>query len=186
MDAAIAQFVDITSAPNERAAQYLQVADGDVEQAIQLYFENGGADMAAPPPPAPSTRPPPAGSGNPTGPITIGSDDEEQNSSGEVNLGGGAGGEVEDDEAMARRLQNEMYGSAGASGSVGADIDPETGVRAPIGRTAETLAGPTAGWQDDPDEMRAAIAEQIASRNARRQGRSWTFFTKLSEAHPLT
>lgn len=74
---------------------------------------------------------------------------------------------MEDDEAMARRLQEEMYGSGGGR-SGGGDFDEE-GVRAPMARTTETLVGPGGDWNDDENEMRAAIAEQMMARGQRRQ-----------------
>ena len=42
MDAAIAQMVAFTDTTPDRARQYLQVTDGDVEQAVSLFFESGG------------------------------------------------------------------------------------------------------------------------------------------------
>ena len=46
MDETIAQVVTVTGSTPELAAQYVQLADGDAETAISLYFENGGADLA--------------------------------------------------------------------------------------------------------------------------------------------
>ena len=74
---------------------------------------------------------------------------------------------MEDDEAMARRMQEEMYGGGGGGGGAQSDIDPETGVRAPMARTTETLVGPGSGggdWRNDPEEMNAAIFEQMQRR----------------------
>ncbi|EEH44891.2 uncharacterized protein PADG_01180 [Paracoccidioides brasiliensis Pb18] len=68
-DAAVAGFTEITGSTPEVAAHYLQLTDGNLEIAMQLYFENGSADIhqepsvqPAPPYPAPapvlsSTRP---------------------------------------------------------------------------------------------------------------------------------
>jgi hypothetical protein len=61
---------------------------------------------------------------------------------------------IEDDEAMARRLQEEFYGSGGAQ--------PE--VRAPIARQTETLVGPDANWGPGDDNLEAMVAEQLANR----------------------
>lgn len=71
---------------------------------------------------------------------------------------------VDDDEAMARRLQEEFYGAAGRSGGDGAEMVDEHGYRAPIGRTTETLIGPGSFDPTDDDEMRAALMEQMAAR----------------------
>ncbi|EEH40564.1 UBX domain-containing protein [Paracoccidioides lutzii Pb01] len=68
-DAAVAGFTEITGSTPEVASHYLQLTDGNLEIAMQLYFENGSADIhqepsvqPAPPHPAPapalsSTRP---------------------------------------------------------------------------------------------------------------------------------
>ncbi len=71
---------------------------------------------------------------------------------------------VDDDEAIARRLQEEFYGAAGRSGGAGAEMMDEHGYRAPIGRTTETLIGPGSFDPADEDEMRAAVMEQMAAR----------------------
>lgn len=71
---------------------------------------------------------------------------------------------VDDDEAIARRLQEEFYGAAGRSGEVGAEVLDEHGYRAPIGRTTETLVGPGSFDPTDDEEMRAAVMEQMAAR----------------------
>ena len=73
---------------------------------------------------------------------------------------------VEDDEAMARRLQEEFYGAGsgiGGGGRGGEGLD-EHGYRAPIARTTETLVGPGAFDPTSAEEMRAAVAEQMAHR----------------------
>lgn len=70
---------------------------------------------------------------------------------------------VDDDEAMARRLQEELYGAPG-NGRGGAEMVDEHGYRAPIGRTTETLVGPGSFDPTDGDEMRAAVMEQVAAR----------------------
>ena len=159
MDDVLAQFTSITSADPERASQYLRVTDNNLEQAIQLYFESDGVDMGG-------SLNPPAASAVPVStaaaaephppPINLDSDDEEV---GERPPHG-----LDNDEAMARRLQDEMYGSSGPNRET---MDQED-VRAPMGRTTETLLGPGADWREDPDEMRAAIAEQMVARQQRR------------------
>ena len=99
-----------------------------------------------------------------------GDDDDEVQMTGSRSLGAGAGRHsVEDDEAMARRLQEEMYGSGGGGGGgggrLGEELD-ENGVRAPIARTTETLVGPGSDWRGaGSDDMNAAIMEQLSNRN---------------------
>lgn len=157
MDDAISQMVAITNTTPERAQQYLQVTDGDIEQAVSLFFESGGADLG----PAPSTTQSTTritGSGNAQDPISI--DDEQVNDTPRTtNTGPSADPpEFEDDEAMARRLQQEMYGGSGGA---------EEPIRAPIARQTEVLAGPGAsdyygGSVDD------AIQERLQAFQSRR------------------
>ena len=71
---------------------------------------------------------------------------------------------VDDDEAVARRLQEEFYGAAGRTGGGVAETLDEHGYRAPIARTTETLVGQGSFDPTDDDEMRAAVMEQIAAR----------------------
>lgn len=163
-DDAVAQFTAITSCDAERASQYLRVADNDVEQALQLWFESGGVDLGAD---LPQETPQISTSSATSNQMDL-DDDDNTNVEGGAHQAPGGGHSVEDDEAMARRLQDEMYGSAGGETRQDA-IDPETGVRAPMARTAETLADPMPSWQDDPEQMRAAIAEQLLERQRRRQ-----------------
>ena len=158
-DDAVAQFIAVTESTPEKATQYLSVTDNNVEQAVSLFLESGGADLGGslssqPPPP-----PPPNHGASSDQAIPI--DDDEI-------AADAAGPSVEDDEAMARRLQNEAYGSGGAGGDQ-EGVDPQTGVRAPMARTTETLADPMAHWQEDEDDVNAAVLEQIRARQARRQ-----------------
>ncbi len=166
MDEQISQLVSITACTPEIARQYLQLADGDVNQAVQLFFENGGADLAgnvaSAPTPASSSRQ--VGAGNAQDPINLGDEDASDDNDPEITgyrpnrQQAGAG--VEDDEAIARRLQEEMYGSS------------EQPLRAPIARQSDTLLGPGAamgplqgGALDD------AVEERInAFQQRRRQG----------------
>lgn len=161
MDDMIAQFTSITGATPERAQQYLNVSDNNVEQAVTLFFETGGADMGGALPEQQASQPAASGRGyreNADGTVTIDSDDDEVMTTGSRPAQPSAN--YEDDEAMARRLQEEAYGSGGAGGGMDE-------VRAPMARTTETLVGPDADW-GGPDDMRAAIAEQMAARQGRR------------------
>ena len=175
-DDLVAQFSAITSADPQQAAQYLQLTENNLEQAIQLYFEGGPLDIggagSAPPTSADAASSsgqeaarPPAFT-HPQDVVHIDSDDD---MSDDFDIDGAEPAvtgtrtdpqPIEDDEAMARRLQEEMYGSGGAA--VGDDV------RAPIARTTETLVGPDADWASDPDTMRAAVAEQLMARQQRR------------------
>lgn len=202
-DDALANFTAITGTTPERAQQYLGLADGSLEQAIELFFANDGADLTGAGPSLPSTHPlvaaqqsPPSvpSSTQPGRPAAYesnqaASDDDFQDSDDDVQITGSgprteplsrrglrpssrtpatatpptaATDTLDDDEAMARRLQEEFYGSAGG----GEDLD-SNGVRAPIARTTETLVGPGSFDSNDEDDMRAAVMEQMRSRQSR-------------------
>jgi hypothetical protein len=159
----VINFVSITSADPQKAAQYLRLTDNNLEQAIQLYFDSPNLDVGDTP-----ASHPPAGNAasNDRNPIEIPSDDEMS----DFDAGGqfqsdtppAHGASLERDEEMARRLQEEMYGNTGA--------EAETGVRAPITRTTETLVGPGSNWEPSNDEdLDAMIQEQLAAR--RRPGK---------------
>ena len=154
-DESVATFCAITETEPQKAQQYLQLADGNVEQAVELFFSSpdlGGPAAAAPPAPS-----------NAQNPITIDDDDDMEDADARV---AGNGHSVDDDEAMARRLQEEMYGGPGRGATSGVpDHLDEDGVRAPMARTTETLVGPGSDWRDDPTQMNAAVAEQMMARH---------------------
>lgn len=193
-DGALAQFTSITGTKPEVAQRYLAFTDGDLQQAIELFFANDGADLDIPsasnppassrPPPVPAlaTRPPqeqhavqidsdsdpdyddyptkrrPGSTARQPARVDRGVSSSNTPSSSTpptYNAGGG----VNDDEAFARQLQQEMYGEAGVDSAV----DPE-GVRAPIARTTETLVGPDSFNSNDPGDMNAAVLEQLRAR----------------------
>ncbi|KAL9101624.1 MAG: hypothetical protein Q9163_003143 [Psora crenata] len=191
--AAQTQFVSITGASLSTAAQYLQLAEGNLEGAIELFYANDGASLepsahdSQPPPVLPSstqTRGYRQGYEDDRAIVHIDSDGEEQQPSneGRVQAEGrsqrtgnsaigsashtppslppptsGVPSTTDDDEAMARRLQEEFY--------------DEHGYRAPIGRTTETLVGPGIFDPNNPEEMRAAVMEQMGERRQRRIAR---------------
>ncbi|KAL9096200.1 MAG: hypothetical protein Q9165_001723 [Trypethelium subeluteriae] len=158
---AIDQFVELTAADRQKASQYLSVSDDNLEQAVQLFFETGGIDLDTQ---AAAAAASPHG---PSNPIPVDSDDDnvQMSDAPPYQAQQAPVASYEDDEAMARRLQEEAYGAGAAAG--GGVIDDD-GVRAPIGRTTETLVGGPTDWRSDPDEMRAAIAEQMIARQQRR------------------
>lgn len=162
--------MSVTNTTPELAQQYLTLADGDAEQAITLFFENGGADLAgnlsesarAPAPPLTVSRP--AGREDEEGRIVIDDDDEipeeipvtrtRNTDSTSRSTSAHIGDTFDDDAAMAARLQQEMYSSGDTSG----DYD-EDGIRAPIARQAQTLVGP--GPSDDLGFASEAVTRQM-------------------------
>jgi hypothetical protein len=154
-DENIVNFVSITSCEPAKAAQYLRLTEGNFEQAIQLYFDSpnldlGGAQAA----PAPAQH----AASSARHPIPVDSDDDMSDFDAAAHTA--AAPAVEDDEAMARRLQEEMYGAGGPAA--------EEEVRAPMQRTTETLIGPGSNWgPDDADaDVDAMVQEQLARRRA--------------------
>ncbi|KAF8245351.1 hypothetical protein K440DRAFT_555949 [Wilcoxina mikolae CBS 423.85] len=148
-DELVAQFMAITDSTSKKKAEsYLKVSDNDLAQAIQLFFDTGGADIEASIPTSSAAPPLPARqTGARNGPLEIDEDDDMEDddvrqalraSEQHPTLPAQSGPvSYEDDEAMARRLQEEFYGTGG-----GEAIDMENGVRAPIAKTRETLVGP--------------------------------------------
>ena len=206
MDEAVAQFVSITDCSPHVAEQYLNLADGRLEEAMQLFLDSGGLDLhdsapsqsrattasgvadpdARPAAPWPPRRDAPLAPLVPREIVDVQSDedltDEDDRDDvtqsqpryvGSTSTQGprpvarstrpGPLMDTEDDEAIARRMQEELYGGAG--------VDEAAGVRAPIARTRETLVGPDPNWDDDDDdvddETRAAVHAQTAARQRR-------------------
>ncbi|MCJ1282032.1 hypothetical protein MMC26_001355 [Xylographa opegraphella] len=58
-DDLVAQFVGITESSADRAQQYLRLSDGNIEQAVELYFSTGGVDLEGPPSSLTQTSVPP-------------------------------------------------------------------------------------------------------------------------------
>ncbi|KAF4633730.1 hypothetical protein G7Y89_g4386 [Cudoniella acicularis] len=183
MDEAVDTFVSFTGASANVARRYLEMTENNSQQAIQLYFDSpdlaSGADQAAAPSPPPvpsSTRPrttaPNVGRQDSTGVVHLDDededmdlieDDEDEERTSAAAIGRAA--DYEDDEAIARRMQEELYAGGDASGGFDAD-----GVRAPIGRTTETLVGgPGGDW--GPNDIQATVREQIRFRQSRATGK---------------
>ena len=139
----VAQFTEITGSTPELAIQYLQISDFNIEQAMQLFFENGGAPLTS----EPSQ---PRGSGIPNNSEVVNIDSDTDDETPQRS----AAPAFDDDEAMARRLQEQMYGGQ----------DQEEEVRAPMARTTETLVGPGADYDDDGEDMHANILSQLRAR----------------------
>lgn len=173
-DEAVSLFCGITGASEDIAKRYLAFTDQNPEQAVQLFFDSPdlatGASEPQPPPIPTSSRPTPAA----RNPDADGSDNDamDVDDSDDGGYGSSAAAaiahaqDVEDDEAMARRLQNEMYAGGDASGGFGGGFS-EDEVRAPIQRTTETLVGGPQDWGNhDIDE---AVFQQMQARAVARR-----------------
>lgn len=156
-DDVVAHFTEVTGSTPELATQYLSLADFQIEQAMQLYYENGCAPLTEEPP-----QPPPRSNfEDESGVVHIDSDDDYDDGPGQDRPAQPATTPyLEDDAAMARQLQEEMYGGEGGGGGAQANEDD---VRAPMARTTETLVGPEADFGDD-DDMHANILSQLRAR----------------------
>ncbi|KAF2133951.1 hypothetical protein P153DRAFT_362978 [Dothidotthia symphoricarpi CBS 119687] len=158
---AVLNFVAITDCDTNKAAQYLRLTDGNLEQAIQLFFDSPNLDFGGPPA---ASAPAPNATSSTQNPINLDSDDDMSDFDPAAHTNPPAQtGAIEDDEAMARRLQEEMYGAGGGGG--------QDEVRAPIERRSETLIGPGSNWgSTDADDVDAMVQEQLARRRAGRAG----------------
>ncbi|KAF2876822.1 hypothetical protein BDV95DRAFT_602783 [Massariosphaeria phaeospora] len=166
-DENLSNFMSITSCDAQQAAQYLSLTENNLEQAIQLYFDSPNIDVGGPPQPPPPTTNAASSAHNP---IMVDSDDDMSDFDPGVqsSMPPARQANVEDDEAMARRLQEEMYGGGGPGQGAGQEED----VRAPMQRTTETLVGPGANWGPPADEadVDALVQEQLARRRTGRPG----------------
>ena len=180
----VAEFCAFSGSTPEIARHFLQITDGDAQQAIQLFFDspelaNTAATSPAPPPVPTSSRPrQPVGREDSQGVVHIDSDDDAMDienddevvsnpgSDAPAGTTGGQLSTVEDDEAMARRLQEEMYAGGDMGGDAGRDYDAD-GVRAPIARTTETLLGPGSMYHDDPQQSALDLLRRRGYRSSK-------------------
>ncbi|KAL9477403.1 hypothetical protein ACSS6W_007244 [Trichoderma asperelloides] len=175
MEESIQHFTDITGASVDVARGFLEITGGDYQRAIELFFESPdlvGAGVSSNPPTTSTSQPPAPrrvniGREDASGVIHINSDDEDEE---DVDMQyhddafdvdedervaaaqAAAFAQEEEDAAMAKRLQEELYQE---SGSAGGDV------RAPIARTTETLVAPDPSWGE---EESSAILEQLRRR----------------------
>lgn len=111
----VTQFCAITASDPATAQQFLAIADQNLETAISLFFEGGGASLPNQQDAIDSTNP------------------RNQPSTGESHGGGAPDSTGFDDAAFSRRLQEEEYGN---------NTD---GVREAIRPVTETLVDPVYG-----------------------------------------
>jgi hypothetical protein len=173
----IESFVGITGANRTAAERMLELCGSELEQAIQLWFadeelqrslSNAGPSTAAASATATASRRPQIGREDAQGVIHIDSDDDVPMTEDEFDDGNEVANvarlaQEDEDAAMAKRLQEELYS--------GPNTD-ETGVRAPMARTTETLVGGPSF--DDDDDWHAAVLEQMRRRH---QARGELLFT---------
>ena len=181
MDDGVDNFVAFTGASAEVARRYLTFAENNFEQAVQLFFDSPDlATAGVPQSPAPASNPPSRTQGRSSnigrqdarGVVHLDSDEDDMDLDDDSDhelaqvAALSRAADVEDDEAMARRMQDELY----AGGDVGGNLDAD-GVRAPIARRTETLVGgPDDGDYGGHDYMHEAIAQQMRARNAGSSG----------------
>ncbi|KAI0409695.1 hypothetical protein F4802DRAFT_157563 [Xylaria palmicola] len=172
------QFMMVTGADSQDVARgYLQISGGDLSRAIEMFYESPelqSSFSAAPSVPAASSHHPDPSSRDRSGAFTgrqdsrgvvhidsdddIPMDDDDDNSTEDVAYIA-RNAQEEEDAALARRLQEELYGSGAASA--------EDSVRAPIAQTTETLAGPGPSWSIEEEDREAAVLEQLRARQPR-------------------
>lgn len=172
-DAHISSFVDITGSSANVARGFLEMTNGDLEQAIQLFFENpdlqhsinsaaaqGGSTSA-------TSRPRQSAREDEHGVIHIDSDDDDADNDLDQadNVQAVARtAQEEEDAAMAKRLQEELFSEN--PGGV-------EGVRSPIRSTTETLVAPLPAWGSgfggSDDDVQSELLEQLRRRQAQAQ-----------------
>ncbi|CAI6013835.1 unnamed protein product [Clonostachys chloroleuca] len=180
---AISTFAGITGASPEVAQGFLALTGNNVERAIELFFENPDlvsnvqSGVSGNPPPVPTSTRPNIGRQDSTGVIHIDSDeddvmdlvddddDDDRGHGRQAAIRTAALAQEEEDAAMAKRLQEELYGGPGSGSGSGTGED----VRAPIARTTETLVAPDLSWAPD-DGMESAILSQLRQQRQRRRG----------------
>lgn len=172
MDEGVADVCAITGATPQVAAHFLRLTDGDPSQAIQLFFDSPDLASAAAedeqPPVSDSTRPSArnatAAHEDEHGVVHLDSDDDDVEAVGTAQPDNA----YEDDEAMARRLQEEMYAGGDSGRNAGAaDVD-EDGVRAPLQRRTETLVGDD--WEEE--DTQSSMLQQMRQRAQARSSKS--------------
>ena len=171
----------ITGANDTAARHMLELCGSDLEQAVQLWYtdedlqrtlSNPAPSTTAPGPSADASQPSRssrnrAGREDAQGVIHLESDDDddiqmtEDEAFGRLDDANEVAAAVqiartaqeEEDAAMAKRLQEELYGGPAAD---------EDGVRAPMARITETLVAPSGAYGGDDDSE--AILEQMRRR----------------------
>jgi hypothetical protein len=168
-DSLVAEFSSITSASPTQALQYLRLTDNNLEQAIQLFFED--PNLATEPAaessresPRASTASRPSHRQDSHGVIHVDSDDNDGDE--DVLMTDDdrqARPDTSEDAEIARQLQEELFSTTGG--------DPEEN-RAPMLRTRETLVDPD-GFDDT--DINAMVERQMRERERHRRERQREF-----------
>ncbi|KAH8815367.1 hypothetical protein F5884DRAFT_772050 [Xylogone sp. PMI_703] len=174
-DEAIDTFTSFTGESAAVARRYLAVTDNNAQQAIQLFFDSpdlaSGLDQTSQANSSSNTRPQQGTTNRHSedneGVIHIDSDDDagmdiDETDEHERVTAISRAADTDEDEAIARRMQEELYASGDGDG-----------VRAPIARTTETLVGGDGDWQSD--DMSSAVLEQMRARQQRQASRIGVF-----------
>lgn len=187
MDEIVMQFTGITGATPQVARHYLQLTDGAIEQAVQLFFDSPELSATMNQEPSAPEQHSRANARSNTrnqpdsdGVIHIDSDDdpmdEDDDDISATQAGGPTDAAYEDDEAMARRMQEELY----AGGDMTGDFDAN-GVRAPLARTTETLVGPQSNFPGD--DAHDALLQQMRMRATQsRAGRAAVHYDETNRS----
>lgn len=180
MEENISTFVAITGSNADVARGFLEMGGGDFERAVALFYENpdlvsgvGAAANQSQQETSAASRGT-IGRQDASGVIHIDSDDDDMNLDNDSDdddanaavAHAAALAQEEEDAAMAKRLQEELYGASAGAGAGAAGGDD---VRAPIARTTETLVAPDPTWGGD-DDMGSHILDQLR-RQRQVQGR---------------
>ena len=111
----------------------------DLQSAISLYFETGGVDLAASAPSNPPPQPPIQRAASP--PEVEDLDDFASNVRGGIAV---PENDIDEDEALARRLMQEDVDQAGPTGGAAYN----DGVRSPIAARNDILVHPDMNYDD--------------------------------------
>lgn len=185
MEENISTFVAITGSGADVARGFLEMAGGDFERAVALFYENpdlvsGVGAAASQAQQAGTSSRGNIGREDESGVIHIDSDDDDMkldndSDDDDTNMAvaqAAALAQEEEDAAMAKRLQEELYSGTSGGGAGGAGGAGDDDVRAPIARTTETLVAPDPTWGAD-DDMGSHILDQL-----RRQRQAAGMFEK--------
>ena len=188
----MARVASITGATPALASQYLTLAAGDENQAVILFFENGGVDLGTQDFPASNPPPPPPQA---SAPRVSSSSRSYQDARGVIHVDSDEEGDVvhmSDDEepqitgayqrhpptsrsAQGTPPKNMQDAAFDADAALAARLQEEAysgqehgdEIRAPIARQAQTLLGPDADQAFDDSVLPTQIRRQMEAMQSR-------------------